>query len=171
MAPVMLPYLADRPVNLHRFPDGIDKPGFWHKALPAHAPDWLRRWRNEDADPGETELYLVLDSPAALAWAANYGAIELHPWTSTVGRAPPADVGDDRHRPGHRRAASTTCSCSPASTAPPSSTSASRRVPKVTGKRGIQIWVPVADAVHVRRHAAPGSRRCRVRSATPCPTW
>ena len=38
MAPAMLPYLADRPVNLHRFPDGIAKPGFWHKAAPSHAP-------------------------------------------------------------------------------------------------------------------------------------
>ncbi len=42
--------------------------------------------RNEDADPGETEIYSVLDSAAALAWAANFGAIELHPWTSTVDR-------------------------------------------------------------------------------------
>ena len=49
-------------------------------------PTGSRRWRNDDADPGETELYLVLDSPAALAWAANFGAIELHPWTSTVRR-------------------------------------------------------------------------------------
>ena len=84
VAPVMLPYLADRPVNLHRFPDGIAKKGFWHKAAPEHAPDWIERWRNDDADPGETEFYLVFDTPAALAWAANYGAIEIHPWTSTI---------------------------------------------------------------------------------------
>ena len=23
-------------------PNGVDKPGFWHKAAPAHAPDWMR---------------------------------------------------------------------------------------------------------------------------------
>jgi bifunctional non-homologous end joining protein LigD len=86
MAPVILPYLVSRPVNLHRYPDGIDRPGFWHKAVPSHAPEWLTRWRNEAADPGETEWYLVLDTPAALAWAGNYGAVELHPWTSTVDR-------------------------------------------------------------------------------------
>ena len=80
----MLPYLADRPVNLHRFPDGVDKPGFWHKAVPSHAPDWLTRWHYEDAGQGETEWYFVADSPAALAWMANYGAVELHPWTSTA---------------------------------------------------------------------------------------
>ena len=84
MAPAMLPYVHDRPINLHRFPDGIDKRGFWHKARPDHAPDFVGRWRNADADPGETEVYAVLDNPAALAWAANFGAVELHPWTSTV---------------------------------------------------------------------------------------
>ena len=57
---------------------------FWHKARPSHAPDFVESWRNADADPGETEVYAVLDNPAALAWAANFGAIELHPWTSTV---------------------------------------------------------------------------------------
>ena len=144
MAPVMLPYLADRPVNLHRYPNGIDKSGFWHKAVPSHAPEWLRRWRNEDADPGETELYLVVDSPAALAWVANYGAIELHPWTSTASAPqrptwamfdidPGSDSSFDEllvlarlHRVALEHLGL-------------------RAVPKVTGRRGIQIWVPVAD--------------------------
>jgi bifunctional non-homologous end joining protein LigD len=41
VAPYLLPYLADRPVNLHRFPNGVDKAGFWQKQIPAHAPSWL----------------------------------------------------------------------------------------------------------------------------------
>ena len=90
MAPVMLPYLVDRPVNLHRFPNGVDRPGFWHKEVPKHAPDWLTRWHYDDARPGETEWYFVIDSPPALAWMANYGAVELHPWTSRT---------DDPHQP------------------------------------------------------------------------
>ncbi len=144
MAPTMLPYLADRPVNLHRFPDGIAKPGFWHKAIPSHAPDWLRRWRNEAADPGETELYLVIDSPAALAWVANYGAIEVHPWTSTshdpnrpTWAMIDIDPGTDSSFDDvlvlarlHRTALDHL---------------GVQAMPKVTGKRGIQIWVPVAD--------------------------
>ena len=36
----MLPYLADRAVNMHRFPDGVDRPGFWHKEVPPRAPAW-----------------------------------------------------------------------------------------------------------------------------------
>ena len=41
IAPVILPYLAGRPLNMHRFPGGADQPGFWHKQLPDHAPEWL----------------------------------------------------------------------------------------------------------------------------------
>ena len=85
MAPAMLPYLHDRPINLHRYPDGVDKGGFWHKARPSHAPDFVGV---AGATPTPTRArprsYAVLDNPAALAWAANFGAIELHPWTSTV---------------------------------------------------------------------------------------
>ena len=40
---------------MNRFPNGVDKPGFWHKAVPSHAPEWITRWHNDDADEGETE--------------------------------------------------------------------------------------------------------------------
>ena len=143
LAPAILPYLHDRPVNLHRYPDGTDKAGFWHKARPDHAPDFVASWRNTDADPGETEIYSVLDNPAALAWAANFGAIELHPWTSTAAHPQrptwamvdidPGDASsfDDvvalakLHRTALGHLGVDAC-------------------PKVTGSRGIQIWIPVA---------------------------
>jgi len=144
MAPVLLPYLADRPVNLHRYPDGIERPGFWHKAAPGFAPDWMRRWRNEEADPGETEVYFVLDSPASLAWVANFGAIELHPWTSTAAHP---------HGPTWAM-----IDIDPGTSSSPDDVLVLARLhrtalehlrvragAKVTGRRGIQIWVPVAD--------------------------
>jgi len=144
VAPAILPYLSGRPVNLHRYPDGIDKKGFWHKAAPDHAPEWLTRWRNPHADPGETEVYAVLDSPAAVAWAANFGAVELHPWTSTA---------DHPDRPTWAM-----IDIDPGTEATFDDALVLARLyrtalahlavdgmPKVTGKRGIQIWVPVAD--------------------------
>jgi bifunctional non-homologous end joining protein LigD len=73
VAPAMLPYLAGRPVNLHRYPEGATKKGFWHKEHPKHAPDWVARWHYDDADPDETQWYSVIDSAPALVWAANYG--------------------------------------------------------------------------------------------------
>jgi bifunctional non-homologous end joining protein LigD len=144
IGPWLLPYLHDRAVNLHRYPNGVDKPGFWHKEVPAHAPEWLTRWRNDDADPDETQWYVVPDSVPALAWLANYGAIELNPWTSAV-RAP--------HEP----------TWALIDVDPGTKTSWEEVVvltglyrtaldhlgvvaqPKVTGKRGIQVWVPIAS--------------------------
>ncbi|GAA3088622.1 non-homologous end-joining DNA ligase [Pseudonocardia yunnanensis] len=142
VAPYMLPYLYDRPVNLHRYPEGVEKPGFWHKEVPTHAPEWLTRWRNEEADRGETECYAVVDKPASLVWMANFAAVELNPWTSRL-----PDVHEPSWAlididPGDRtdfedvivlarlyRAALEHLRVAAA--------------PKVTGKRGIQIWVPV----------------------------
>ena len=99
IAPTVLPYLARRALNMHRYPNGAQAKGFWHKELPDHAPDWLPRWDNPEADPGETRTYLVVDEPAALVWAANFGALEWHAWTSRVDAAPPADLRADRPRP------------------------------------------------------------------------
>ncbi len=53
IAPVILPYLAGRPLNMHRFPGGAGGTGFWHKQLPDHAPDWVPRWHNPEAGPGQ----------------------------------------------------------------------------------------------------------------------
>ena len=143
IAPFMLPYLYDRPVNLQRFPDGVDRPGFWHKEVPSHAPEWLQQWHNPEADPGETECYAVVDSVAALAWMANFGAIELNAWTSAL-----ADV----HQPTWAL-----IDIDPGPTNTFDDVVLLARLyrtalehlgvvgmPKVTGKRGIQVWVPVA---------------------------
>lgn len=81
IAPVVLPYLRGRALNLHRYPEGAHRPGFWHEQVPDHAPDWLPRWDNPEADEGETTTYLVVDEPAALVWA-NFGGLEWHAWTS-----------------------------------------------------------------------------------------
>jgi bifunctional non-homologous end joining protein LigD len=86
IAPVVLPYLQGRALNMHRFPGGAQAGGFWHKQLPEHAPDWLPRWVNPEAERGKTTTYLVVDEPAALVWAANFGALEWHAWTSRTDR-------------------------------------------------------------------------------------
>jgi bifunctional non-homologous end joining protein LigD len=144
IAPHALPYLADRPVNLHRFPDGAESKGFWNKAVPSSAPSWLGRWTDPDAKPGKTQTYSVLDRPAALAYMANLAALELHPWTSSI-RDPlsPTWALVDLD-PG-----SATTFSDLVTLANLHRTAFEHLgvvgMPKVTGKRGIQIWIPVAD--------------------------
>ncbi|MDF8262783.1 non-homologous end-joining DNA ligase [Luteipulveratus flavus] len=142
VAPVVLPYVRDRAMNLHRYPDGATRKGFWQKALPHHAPDWVGRWDNSDADAGETRTYLVVDEPAALVWAANFGALEWHPWTS------PTDAPDRPSYalfdidPGERTTWEETLELARLHRAAFEQLGV-RGVPKVTGSRGIQVWVPV----------------------------
>jgi bifunctional non-homologous end joining protein LigD len=142
VAPTLVPHLAGRALNLHRFPGGADAKGFWHKQLPEHAPSWLPRWHNPDADPGETTTYVVVDEPAALLWAANFGALEWHPWTSTT-QAPdrPSFVMFDID-PGERTTWEETLVLARLHRTAFEHMEI-RAYPKVTGRRGIQVWVPI----------------------------
>jgi len=142
IAPYLLPYLYDRAINLNRFPNGVDKAGFWHKEVPAHAPEWLTRWHYDDARDDDTQWYFVVDQLASLAWMANYGAIELHPWTSatTASRRPTWALIDID--PGTRTTFDEALVLARLYRVALEHLGVESQ-PKVTGKRGIQIWVPV----------------------------
>src|SRR5436190_1871425 len=143
IGPSMLPYLFDRPVNLNRFPNGVDKPGFWHKEVPSHAPAWLTKWHNDDADRGETQWYFVADSVPALAWLANYGAVELNPWTSSVRNPYEPTWALIDIDPGTKTAWEELVLLARLYRTALEHLGVTGQ-PKVTGKRGIQVWVPVA---------------------------
>jgi bifunctional non-homologous end joining protein LigD len=81
VASVMLPHLADRPVTLRRWPDGVQAPSFFEKNVSRHAPDWVRTVRLDtpgSAVGSEFLDYPLLDDEATLAWVANLAALELH---------------------------------------------------------------------------------------------
>ncbi|MEU4521880.1 non-homologous end-joining DNA ligase [Amycolatopsis sp. NPDC024027] len=143
VGPVMLPYLAGRPLNTHRFPQGVTEAGFWQKEVPRHAPDWLTTWRNERAEPGESQRYVVADSVATLAWLANYGALELHAWTSRA-----ADVDHPTWvlfdiDPGPETTFEEVLELARLHRTALEHLGLTGR-PKVTGQRGVQVWVPIA---------------------------
>ena len=76
VAPVLLPHLADRPLTLGRFPEGVEGRGFAQTECRG-APAWLRtepiRLRG-----GEIRNYCVVEDDAGLAWLASLSVIELH---------------------------------------------------------------------------------------------
>jgi bifunctional non-homologous end joining protein LigD len=142
IAPTVLPYLTGRALNMRRHPNGADTKGFWHKQRPGHAPPWSGSLDKPGAHPGGAKTSAVLDEPAAVVWAAQFGALEWHAWTSRTDRPhaptyalvdidPGADTSWDDvlvlarlHRDAfaHLGVAA---------------------FPKVTGSRGIQVWVPI----------------------------
>lgn len=84
ISPWLLPYLADRPLVLTRYPDGIAGKSFYQKDAPSWAPDWIRTvtvW----SDSSERELnYFVAEDVDTLLYLANLGTIPLHIWHSRV---------------------------------------------------------------------------------------
>ncbi len=143
LAPTVLPYLQRRALNMHRFPGGAGTKGFWHKELPDHAPDWVPRWDNPDADPGETRTYLVVDEPAALVWAANFGALEWHAWTSPVSHPDQPSYALVDLDPGKHTSWDDLLVLARLHRTALEHVGVHGR-PKVTGQRGIQIWIPIA---------------------------
>lgn len=84
VAPYLLPYLKGRPVVLTRYPHGFGDKWFYQKDAPDGLPDWIPTWPDEAGD-GRVIRYMRLEEPAALAYVANLGTIELHPWLSSCG--------------------------------------------------------------------------------------
>ncbi len=81
VAGLMLPYLKDRPLSLHRFPGGIAEPSFYQKDV-EQPPDWATIVPVESESRGEVIRFLVAQDEAALVYVANLGSIEIHPWNS-----------------------------------------------------------------------------------------
>ena len=145
VAPVMLPHLAGRPLNLQRFPDGAGRPGFWQKQIPSTAPEWLTRWREiglEDRADRDPNDHLVADGVATLAWLGNQASFEVHAWTSTC---------EDPWRPTYAL-----IDIDPGTDTTWEQTLVLARLyrtalthlgvrayPKVTGGRGLHAWIPI----------------------------
>ena len=87
----LLTALRDRPTHLQRFPDGIDGEQIYQKRVPDKHPDYLRTCR-VTFPSGRTADALMVTHPSAIVWAAQMGAITLHPWQV---RCPDTDHPDE----------------------------------------------------------------------------
>lgn len=106
VAPALLPHLADRPLTLHRFPEGVTGPHFFQTRCPPH-PEWLPTATMSFPRTGKTFEAAVVNDLPALVWAANLSTIEFHPFLGRAERlaepttvvfdldpGPPADLLD-----------------------------------------------------------------------------
>jgi bifunctional non-homologous end joining protein LigD len=83
VAELALPHLRRRPFHMKRFPNGVVEDFFHQKRVPANHPAYV-----DDVfvqfPSGHSTVFAIVDNPAALAWVANLGCIELHTWHSRV---------------------------------------------------------------------------------------
>jgi bifunctional non-homologous end joining protein LigD len=86
MAPLLLPYLHDRPMNLLRHPNGITGTSFFQKDVGRQKlPDFVETASIRSESTGETKQYLICQNVETLLFVANLGCIELNPWNARVG--------------------------------------------------------------------------------------
>lgn len=112
VAEVALPLWRDRPVSMHRFPEGVEGEGFFQKNAPDWFPDWIRRADMEKE--GGTVAHVVADRPATMAYLAAQACIEPHLGLARVDRPhhpdrlildlDPSDDDFEKVREGARRA-------------------------------------------------------------------
>jgi bifunctional non-homologous end joining protein LigD len=82
VAPLILPFLKDRPLVLRRYPNGINGKPFFQKDAGAGTPEWVKTVAIDSEHRGETIDYIVANDRATLLYLANLGCIDENPWSS-----------------------------------------------------------------------------------------
>jgi DNA ligase D len=73
--------LYERPTQLKRHPDGAEGEAIYQKRVPEHRPEWIETVRVRFPS-GRHADELCVTEVAQVAWAANLGTLDFHPWPS-----------------------------------------------------------------------------------------
>jgi bifunctional non-homologous end joining protein LigD len=145
ISPVLLRHVADRPMTLKRYPEGVDGQAFFQKHAPAGTPDWVR---TEDVESrssrgrGGFVRHVVLDDLPALIWAANLAGLELHvPMWRLPGPDPDLIVFD--LDPGEPATIVECCRVAEA-LRPLLAEAGLAALPKTSGGKGLQLYAKVS---------------------------
>ena len=146
IAPVLLPHLADRPLTLKRYPNGVEGMHFYEKNCPTYRPEWMKTAKVWSEGNNKFMYYCMVADLPSLVWLGNLADLELH---TSLSRAPelaqPTVIAFDLD-PG-----------------PPANIVQCCRVglwvrdlfarfgleafPKTSGSKGLQVYVPLNTAV------------------------
>jgi bifunctional non-homologous end joining protein LigD len=80
IAAFILPHLRSRPLAMERYPDGIDKTGFFQKAAAFYYPGWIKTVTVKKV--GGTVKHVVCNDAATLVYLANQACVTPHIWLS-----------------------------------------------------------------------------------------
>ena len=80
VAPLMLPYIKDRPLALQAYPQGIEQKGFFLKSVPDYFPAWIKRVTLPKK--GGTITHALARDAATLVYLAGQNVVTVHTWLS-----------------------------------------------------------------------------------------
>lgn len=83
VAECVLNHVSRRPMQMKRYPNGVEGEFFYQKRVPVPHPDWLETVHIRFPS-GRSADFPVVNEPAALAWIINLGCVDLHTWHSRV---------------------------------------------------------------------------------------
>jgi bifunctional non-homologous end joining protein LigD len=88
VAAVLLPHLRDRPFTIKRHYTVPRGPFEWVKDAPPETPSWIKVSPQpaKSRPRGELVRYPLVQNEAALLWMVEYGAVDLHVWSSRCDR-------------------------------------------------------------------------------------
>ena len=78
---LMLKHIADRPISMYRFPNGVGKEAFFQKNIPDYFPKWIKR--KAIKHKSGTTNYVLCNDKATLLYLANQVTVP-HIWGSRV---------------------------------------------------------------------------------------
>jgi bifunctional non-homologous end joining protein LigD len=83
MAPKILPIIANRPLVLTRYPNGVQdgklgRNAFFEKNAPEGTPDWVKLHTIYSPTSKRDVHYIVCNDLDTLIWLANLAALEIH---------------------------------------------------------------------------------------------
>jgi len=94
VAPYILPHLADRPLTMIRFPDGIGGERFFQKHWEQARPDFVESVTVWSDSKSHEHNYLLCNNLPTLLWLAQNGTLEFHVWHSRTKPGPDSPNDD-----------------------------------------------------------------------------
>ncbi len=100
VAPLVLPVMADRPLVLKRFPNGVTAPAFFQQNA-GETPDFVRT-ETIHTQGGSTNIRIIGGDLATLLYTVQLGSISVDPWHSRLQSLDHADYSIIDLDPGPR---------------------------------------------------------------------
>lgn len=82
----MLSAIAERPLTLNRYPNGVERSGFVQKHLGDDAPAHLHRYTAWSPSSKRDVSYLIAAGVDELRWMAQMAVVEVHAWLAHTDR-------------------------------------------------------------------------------------
>lgn len=141
ISPYILPHLQQRFLVFQRFPEGIDRQGFYQKNSPQGVPPWIKTVPFQH-DGGKMTNYILATGPETLIWLGNQACLEIHQWLSSATTPDTPDFAVFDLDPAEGVSFSEVCTVA-LELKKLLEKKGLRSYPKTSGSRGMQIYLPL----------------------------